>query len=104
MSQVSNVLMAFSVVEQPERIADVNLFFTNAGYKRGLVSIEDEALPPDWYGGNKPFESEVLVGAFNFLNAQSFIDHIQAIHWEDRASVQVFLQGQSDKKFLVYDF
>ena len=45
MSQVSNVLMTFSAAEQPDRITEVNKFFLNAGYERGLVSIEDESLP-----------------------------------------------------------
>ena len=96
--------MTFSTVEQPAKIVEINEFFIHAGYKRGLVSIEDESLPPGWYGGNKPFEAEVLVGAFNFLETESFIAHVQTISWKERASVQVFLQGQSDPKFRVYDF
>lgn len=104
MSRVSNVIVTFSAVEQPSRIVDVNLFFVNAGYECGLVSIEDETLPPGWYGGNKPFEAEVLIGAFNFLRTDTFIAHVQAISWEDRASVQVFLQEQTDKRFRIFNF
>ena len=104
MSRVSNVLVTFGAVEKPSRLADVNQFFIDAGYDRGLVSIEDETLTPGWYGGNKPFESEVLVGAFNFLNTDNFIGHIQDIHWINRESVQVFLQEQGDKKFRVFTF
>lgn len=82
MSRVSNVLITFSASEQPSKIMEINSFFINAGYECGLVSIEDESLPPGWYGGNKPFESEMLVGAFNFLNTDALISHVRDISME----------------------
>ena len=104
MSRVSNVIVTFSALEQPSKIMEINQFFINAGYERGLVSIEDESLPPGWYGGNKPFESEIMIGAFNFLNTDDLISHVDGTRWEDRSSVQVFLQEQTDKKFRVFEF
>ena len=99
MSQVSNIIVTYSVAEPSSRIEDVNLYFSRIGYERSLVSIEDPNLPAGWYGGNKPFECEVLVGAFNFLNANGFVSHLKTIPWIERNSVQVFLLAQDRNQF-----
>ena len=101
MSRVTNLLMSFNAVEQPSKVDDVNLFFTKSGYERGLISIEDDSLPPRWYGGNKPFEVEVLVGAFNFLEIDRFITYLQSLAWANRDSVQLFVQEQEEAKFRI---
>ena len=89
MSQVSNVILTFSAAEPPAKIEEVNLYFRDQGYERGLVSIEDNRLPPGWYGGNKPFEAELLIGAFNFLNTGLFVEHLKGITWEQPAFLDI---------------
>ena len=103
MSDVTNLIFAFSGVDEDLRKMDeVNTYFVDKGTKP-LVSVDDERLPRAWYGGSKYLETGLYLGAFNHLNLDEFIKHVRTISWEFPESVQIIVKEQEDMKFTIID-
>lgn len=50
-------------------------------------------------GGDKGFQADVLVGAFNYLGLNRFLAHLAALEWKEPSNVQVFYKEDEDEKF-----
>jgi hypothetical protein len=83
-----------------DRLTVVNRYF-EGGF--GLVSVNDERLPEDWYGGSKRLEVEIAIGALNHLDLDDFLSHLRSMDWAYRHAVQVIVQGQHEFRFKVID-
>lgn len=102
MSCVTNVILTFSVLEDDEeRIKDVNKFFENG---TTIVSCDDNKLERGWYGGTKMLETNVCIGAYNYLPLESFKNHIKKIKWDYSEDVQLIVQEQDESRFRLYNF
>jgi hypothetical protein len=106
MSVVTNLILSFSHLEYvEERIEDVNAFVYD-DYQMNLVSIDynkDIESQKVWYGGNKFFEGNVFIGAYNHLNTEAFINHLKKIPWEAPDLVQLIIKEQEDEKFRIIE-
>lgn len=106
MSVVTNLILSFSSLEQKEsRIKDVNSFTYN-GQGLDLVSIDynkDMENRTVWYGGNKFFEGNIFIGAYNHFKTDDFIAHLKQIHWEEPDLVQVLVKEEWDEKFRIIE-
>jgi len=61
--------------------------------------VEDESLPSGWYGGTKFLETNLFIGAFNFLNKGKLLEHIRTIDFLSPEDVQLIIQEQEDTRF-----
>lgn len=100
MSEVTNLILTFSLGEmEKERIAEVNTFVNN-DLAINLVSVDDKKLPKGWYGGTKYFEAAIYVGAFNYIKLDSFIDHLKKkVKWDEPQYVRLIIKEQEDFAF-----
>ena len=100
MSVVTNIIFTFSIMENDvKRISEVNTFFDC----KPLIGVDSNALPSGWYGGSKMLETNIYVGAFNYLDLNAFISHIKTIKWKEPENVQLIVQGDNDEKFKIID-
>ena len=100
MSVVTNLVLCLGVSDGESagrKIEEVNRYFADSC--KGLVSVDDPALPRGWYGGSKFLEADLYIGAFNHLDLQAFIGHIRSIRWKQPDCVQVFVKEQDDDRF-----
>ena len=96
MSVVTNVILSIGIRDAlNKKITEINRFFEQSG-GRGLVSMDDPALPEGWYGGSKMLEAYLYVGAFNHLDLTGFYKHLQSLSWEQPESVQLIIREQED--------
>ena len=101
MSEVTNVILSFSVSEtdvedDSDVISRVNEFFVDDG-QRFIIPAND-----DWYGGQKVLERPTYVGAFNYFHLQEFIDFIKKMSWKYPEMVQVIVCGQEDDEYTTF--
>ena len=102
MSVITNIVLAIGLEDELHgRLAEVNVFF--AEYSRGLVSLDNPALPTDWTGGNKRMCAGVSVGAFNGMDLAGFLAHLRSIRWDAPRKVQVFVMEEEDERFRLID-
>ena len=100
MSYVANTILTFGVLEDAKlRLAEVNKFFDDDC--KGFVDCNDESLPIGWYGGSKMLETNICIGAFNYLKVDELIEHLREIKWEEPKNVQLIIQNQNDEKFAI---
>lgn len=98
MSVITNIVLAIGLQDELRGgLAEANEFFVD--YPRGLVSLDDPALPPDWTGGDKRVCAGVSVGAFNGMHVAGFLAHLRSIPWESPRKVQVFVMEEEDERF-----
>lgn len=91
MSYVTNVILCYSFLEDEEaRLADVNAYF-------GERPIRFKELTD--YAGSKNLERVVLVGAFNYLGVEPFVEHVRNVKWEEPQRVQLFICDQNEELF-----
>jgi hypothetical protein len=91
MSSVTNVIV--SLICYGDTVGcwkHVNTFFTEGS---GLVPFHDA-------GGNKGFEADIAIGAFNFLDMQGFIAHLESLEWRRPMSFQIIYRTQDENNFL----
>lgn len=110
MSYVTNLILHMSILEEENEqetdtkiIEQVNKFFDEQGI-RPLIGLHNtELLPGGWYGGQKYLECHVYVGAFNYLDLDGFLRHLQTVPFEEPEEVQVWIKDQHETSFrLVY--
>ncbi|MBO9154087.1 hypothetical protein ACFOTA_17855 [Chitinophaga sp. GCM10012297] len=104
MSRVTNLLIIFSTLENENNIiAEMSNYIIN-GNNFNILSINDERMPQDWYGGTKRLECNVLIGAYNYLDLGPFLAFLRTeVSWEAADLVQVFVKEQNDMKFRLID-
>jgi hypothetical protein len=102
-SVVTGCLLLFGLTDEPDDdaevaagvLASVNAFF--APGERGFVHIE---APGEWYGGTKALQSNVAVGAFNYLDRPALLAHLrERVDWHGAAWAQLCYQGEWDDRW-----
>lgn len=71
--------------------------------KKGFVSISDDSLPSGWYGGTKFLETEMWIGAFNYLHEEGLISFLRSMKWKYEEDVQVCYKEDDEDKFKLID-
>jgi hypothetical protein len=104
MSQVTNLIITFSTLEDHCLIIEsMKQYRTNAD-NFYIVSVEDEDLPTRWYGGTRVLECNILLGAYNYLDLETFIAFLRNdVKWKAPDLVQLFVKEQEDMKFRLID-
>jgi hypothetical protein len=108
MSNVTNLILSIGHFDaEADKIVEVNRYFEEPEIEalrcRGLVAIDDPALPEGWYGGSKYFEAYIYLGAFNYLLLDEFIEYVRSIQWQSPESVQLVVMEQEDDRFRIID-
>ncbi len=104
MSLVTNVVLKWSLEEGGEaadvlpQLREVNTFFAE---DRGFMWVDDPSLPRAWYGGTKMLETNLFIGAFNYLMEHELLSHLRTLHWERPDCVELVLLGEDDETFRV---
>jgi hypothetical protein len=102
MSTVTNVILAFSIMEdEPARLADVNRLLTSGSepIRRGFV-YRDRTRGGD-IGGTHCLEQPTYIGAFNYLDREEFLAGLPLIAWEEPECVQVIMCLQDHDRYHV---
>ncbi len=104
MSLVTNVILHIPLGDDeglPRVIGQVNTFLA----PQSLVSVEDPSLPHHWYGGGKFLETNLYLGAINYLDLDGFVAHLRRIPWGEDicGEVQLIVMEQHDEGFRVID-
>jgi hypothetical protein len=111
MSDVTNIILSFSVAEiESSRINEINTFANN-GRGFNLVSADFEEgrnfmgreNRNRWYGGSKMLETPLFVGAFNNLDINGLVEHLRSLNWEEPENVQLIVQEQHEYKFKIIE-
>ncbi len=109
MSQVTNLILAFSVGEdEATKRAEIELF-SNNGRGFQLVSADFEGEdnifkvknPRRWYAGSKFLETPLFIGAYNNLDLDGLVEHLKILQWEEPENVQVIVKLNADEKFKI---
>ena len=100
MSRVSNIILCIEGIDfdADRKCREIHAFFASDDI-RGFVSVDDEALPKRWYGGTKYLEADLYIGAFNHIDIEALISHIQGIEWQGPTSVQLMVKEQEESLF-----
>ncbi len=89
MSIVTNIMICGHDVD--EHIDEVNKWLTEHGhYPIGYIDPCNEVV-----GGEKCLEIRILIGAFNHLELDDFISHLNSIDW-GRDRVDLFVKEEND--------
>lgn len=111
MSNVTNLILSFSIGEdERSRIEEVNLFHNN-GIPFYLVSADFERkydkkgnlTKKVWYGGSKCLETPLYIGAINHLDIDGLIEHLKMLEWDKPENVQIILKEQESDKFRIIE-
>ncbi len=111
MSDVTNLIISFSVIEdEKKRINEVNSFVNN-GRNFKIISVDFEEgktwfgrkRRKRWYGGSKVLETPLYIGAFNHLDKEGLVEHIRGIDWEEPENVQLIIKEQESDKFKIIE-
>lgn len=103
MSKVTNLILTCSVSEKEDFIESEISKFKIKDTPINITSIHDKMLPSSWYGGSKNMECNVFIGAYNYLDLNSFISHLKSIKWEDPEIVQLFVLEDHEDMFKKID-
>lgn len=101
MSHVTNVIVAHA--DPQHEVCDaLNEAFARAagkdlGDREGGFLVPSD---PEWYGGTKVLTAHLLIGAFNYLDADVLIDALNARAWCYPHEVQLFIKGPESDRFL----
>jgi hypothetical protein len=99
-SEVTNVLLAFSILEDAEaRIADVNAW---------LSEVEQLPLASVWecdaaVGGGKRMEAPLYAGAFNYFDLSEFLAYLRTVGWSQPNELQVMVRAHGDDRWRIID-
>jgi len=104
MSIVTNLIICCSLLEDKDKITDEFEKYTHNGHPFGIVSVTNEKLPKDWYGGEKNLECIVFIGAYNHLDLDCFLGFMKTeMSWEAPDLVQIIVKEENDIKFRLID-
>ena len=108
MSEVTNLILSFSVLEDEiSRVKEVNLFQNN-GRGFNLVSADFERefeykKRSAWYGGSKYLETPLFIGAYNHLDLVGLVNHLKNVNWDEPENVQLIVKEQASEKFRIIE-
>jgi hypothetical protein len=108
MSEVTNLIISFSVIEdEKSRIKDINSFYNN-GRDFKIISADYQSQnkiinTKRWYGGSKKLETPLYIGAFNSLNTEELIAFMKNLDWEDPSNVQLITKEHNSDKFKIFE-
>lgn len=105
MSEVTNVILTFSLIEENnknEALAEINDYLIDKHYPPFVVldDINNDLSP--FIAGNKWLEAQICIGAFNHLNIPEFEQVIKMASWIYPEDVKVLLQTQDSNTFVCY--
>jgi len=103
MSLVTNVVLSFSIGEEQK---NEDTFILVGAINDWLVSQHGQRFGVDAdrvAGGSKHLETPLYIAAFNYLFIEDFLRFVFSLPWEEPENVQVFIQGQDEDRFTVYD-
>ena len=103
MSDVTNLLIAFSSGEDEEKIQQQLRQHTNNGRPFNVVSVDAPTLPAGWYAGSKFLETGLFIGAYNHLNLDELLTFLKTMAWHEPEDVQLIVKQQWDSKFRLID-
>lgn len=111
MSNVTNLIISFSIVEdEKNRMREVNAFQNNGhGFKINSADFQPEAnwigqkSKKRWYGGSNMLETPLYVGAYEDLDIEGLVHHMKMIEWEELENVQLIMKEQDSDKFKIVD-
>lgn len=100
MSMVTNVILTFpnDASEDDSWMDKINAYFprTPTGESLGFVLLNNHNAA---YGGTKALEHSVAVGAFNYLELNNLIAHLNSLDWESRKDVRIMICEQENDAF-----
>lgn len=101
MSEVTNVLLAHSILEpEGERIAAVNRWLAENDQPFGFKSVWESR---DCVGGSKNMEAPLYAGAFNYFPLQEFLGFLRTIAWGEPDCVELLICGQDETRGHIID-
>jgi len=92
MSVVTDVILTGGL-EVESLLSEINRFFEEQGC-RGLLLIDGRQV-----GGGKALQAAVLIGAFNHLDREGFLEHLRKLAWPRWSAerVRLFIQHEYDE-------
>lgn len=111
MSEVTNLILSFSVGEDEITKRDeIELFFNNGrGFKLTSADFEGEENlfevknPRRWYAGSKLLETPLFIGAYNQLDLDGLVEHLKSLTWQEPENVQLIVKCENDEKFRIIE-
>lgn len=100
MSVVTNVILTFSILEDDYEAGDT--------YGHKCVDKINEWLPCELKnigghaGGNKELETDIYIGAFNYLDTEGLKACVFSQEWNEPKDVQLYVQEQQADTFTEY--
>ncbi|MDB5101143.1 MAG: hypothetical protein JWM80_5564 [Cyanobacteria bacterium RYN_339] len=68
-----------------------------------LASLEATALPPLWYGGDRPLTGGMALGALNNLELDPYLAFLRRLPWDEHGrAVQLAVKEQDADGFRLY--
>ncbi|MCW3054410.1 MAG: hypothetical protein JWN14_3580, partial [Chthonomonadales bacterium] len=111
MSWIWNVMLSFGDAEFWEEDAEEALescpaldsinSWLNADKVHNYGPLTD--LTSCTFGNGTGMSANVWGGGFQHFDMEAFIGVVARQHWRDRASVQLFIQGEEESKFTVIE-
>jgi hypothetical protein len=98
-SEVTNILVSFDILERPERLAAVNAWLT----EHGGSPLADVWSTDACVGGPKRMEVPLHAGAYNHFEVIPFITFLRGLPWEHPTSVQVMVFEHQAERWSVID-
>lgn len=106
MSWVIDIILIFSLdelfddeeceLEVSPALENINNWLSENG-KGKLESFSNQV-----YASGKTMQSCVYLGAFNYLDINSFREVVESQNWRNRNSVQLLIQNEQDEVFSMY--
>lgn len=102
MSYVTNVMVS-APCENKTAIAELTREGAwKASDSQRLLSLTDGDAAGHW-GGSKWPECDIYAAAFNYIDMGAFMSWLLAIPWSSPGDVQLFVQGEEDECFSIYE-
>ena len=113
MSRVTDTILVTKEFDMfAEKLKEINRFFFFSDHSAaltdseptgpiGLVSIKDIKLPKGWYGGTKYLQSDIAIGAINYLDIDGFVQYLKTIEWKYPESVQLIVKEEESDRFRI---
>lgn len=104
MSVVTNAVLTYSILEESDRIEEVNAGLASAagaraqGFGEDIMEVDDSAV----VGGYKMFEAPLHLAAFNHLEPERIIEVLVKVAWKYPEQVQLWAKGQHDVVFSLH--
>ncbi len=106
MSRVTNIVLAFGASEHDEMFPQLQALVRerHIGPLGDLTDDRTEVAERGVrWGGTKYPEVELYGAASNYLDLPAFMALMQSISWKEPDHLQLFVRGQDDSKFTVFE-